>query len=173
MIKRLKQMKIIRYTTILLSLCCMAGCARQLTMNSKANVKSAEHVYAAADDDIPYIIAEHYFVRNDLHVLPPKKIVSEAELNANFGMAAVMGTDGMPAKIDFSHQYVISVTLPETNLLTEIVPISLKKTDAGGVVFTYQIKRGEKSTYTTIPLLLIIVESKYDGALVLNPVEHK
>lgn len=125
-------------TVIFLSACCMAGCVRQTTTNDSTKIKASEYAVTTVKGDIPYTVAEHYFVRNDLSALPPEKIVSETDFNANFGMAATMGDNGMPTKIDFKHQYVISVTLPETNIHTEIIPVGLKKADDGKIIFSYQ-----------------------------------
>ncbi len=157
-------------TVIFLSACCMAGCVRQATTNDSTKIKASECAVTMVEGDIPYTVAEHYFVRNDLSALPPEKIVSENDFNANFGMAAIMGDNGMPTKIDFKRQYVISVTLPETNIHTEIVPVGLKKADDGKIIFSYQIKLGGKLTYTMVPSLLIIVDRKHDGKVVLDAV---
>lgn len=157
-------------TVIFLSACCMAGCGQQATTNDSTKIKASECAKTMVDGDIPYIVAEHYFVRNDLSALPPEKIASENDFNANFGMAATMGANGMPTKIDFKHQYVISVTLPETSIQTEITPIELKKADDGKIIFSYQIKQGDKLTYTMIPSLLIVVDRKYDGNVVLDAI---
>lgn len=153
---------------VFLSACCMVGCIRQATINGNTKTKVSECATTKVKGDIPYVVAEHYFVRNDLRTLPPEKIVSEAEFNANFGMAATMGDNGMPTKIDFKRQYVISVTLPETNIHTEIVPIGLKKADDGKIIFSYQIKLGDNLTYTMSPSLLIVVDRKYDGKVILD-----
>lgn len=155
---------------IFLSVCCMAGCGRQVTKNSSMRINASEITEAVYDDGIPYIVAENYFVKNNLEALPPEKIVSKTDFNANFGMAATMGDNGMPTKIDFKHQYVISVTLPETNIHTEIVPKGLKKDDDGRIIFSYQIKLGDKLTYTMIPSLLIVVDRKYEGKVVLDAI---
>lgn len=155
-------------TILFLAVFSMVGCGRQATTNDSTKINTSEYAITADNSDIPYIVAEHYFVRNDLSVLPPEKIVSEINFNANFGMAATMDNNGMPTKIDFKHQYVISVTLPETNIHTEIVPIKLKKADDGKIIFSYRIKLGEKLTYTMIPSLLIVVDKKYDGPVVLD-----
>lgn len=157
---------------IFLSACCMAGCVRQTTTNDSTKIKASECAVTTVKGDIPYTVAEHYFVRNDLSALPPEKIVSETDFNANFGMAATMGDNGMPTKIDFKRQYVISVTLPETNIHTEIVPVGLKKAEDGKITFSYHIKKGNELTYTMVPSLLIVVDRKYDGKIVLDSINN-
>ena len=78
-------------------------------------------------------------------------------------MAAVMGKDGMPTSIDFTKQYVIAVTLPETDTETDINLVSLKKDTNSDIILTYKVMTGEKRSYTIVPVRLLIVDKKYDG----------
>ncbi len=112
---------------------------------------------------VPYKVAQHYFVRNDVEQLPPSVIRTSDEFNNYFGMAAVMGKDGLPTSIDFDKEYVICVTLAPTNTPTEILPVSLTENPAGGdIVLRYEIKSGHEQPYTMQPLLLLVVDRKYD-----------
>lgn len=112
--------------------------------------------------DIPYKVAERYFVRNDYnkkdHLNP--KIKTKAEFNNVFGMATIMG--GQPTPIDFSTQYVLSVIGELTNKNIQIVPLSLKQ-KGGTIIFNYKVVVGEEQSATIQPLLLIIVNKKYNG----------
>lgn len=78
-------------------------------------------------------------------------------------MAAVMGKDGMPTSINFENQYVIAVTLPETDTDTDINLVSLKKAANSDIILTYKVITGEKRSYTIVPVRLLIVDKKYDG----------
>lgn len=103
--------------------------------------------------------------------MPPQKITNQKDFDSYFGTAAVMGENGNPTDINFSTQYVISLTRPETDIETRLVPKSLETNQKGEIVLCYQEIQGQKRTYTTKPLLLIIVDKKYDGNVVLSKVE--
>lgn len=123
-------------------------------------------------DSVPYQMAEHYFVKNNVNGLPPITITSADEFDKYFGQAAVMGPNGMPTEIDFNKSFVICLTVEPTDIDTEMSVISLTKTDTDQLALSYKIKRGEKMSYTTRPLLLLIVDKKYELPVVLETVEE-
>ncbi len=144
-------------------------CSCHTSKNSES--KQADAVTAATQvAEIPYTVANRYFVRNDVKKLPNGKIASQKDFEANFGMATVMGEDGKPTEIDFAKQYVIAVSKPVTNKDTEIVPVSLKSDGDGGLVFTYRLKVGETRSYSILPSLVVIVDKKYKGHVSLNEI---
>lgn len=118
--------------------------------------------------DIPYTVLQHYFLKNDVRQSPPRFITDREIFEQYFGCAAVMGPDGQPTPIDFDTHYVIAVTRPTTELATELFPVSLRQDDSSTVVFTYQVKIGEKRSYTTTPILLIMVDKSYYGKIRLQ-----
>ncbi len=120
-----------------------------------------------SSNNIPYTEAANYFVRNDAGDNIPVKIENEVTFNSYFGMAAVMGENGMPTNIDFTKQFVIAITLPETDIDTEITPVGLQKADNNKITYTYEVKHGEKRSYTTRPMSIIIVDKKYNGDISL------
>ena len=113
--------------------------------------------------DVPYKVANGYFVRNDVKKLPNGKISKQKDFEASFGMAAVMGNDGRPTEIDFNNQYVIAVSKPVTDRLTELEPVSLKGDGDGGLVFVYRTKAGQQLSYSMQPSLVVVVDKKYRG----------
>lgn len=48
--------------------------------------------------------------------------------------------------------------------------VSLTETDAGGLNVRYSVKRGVRQSYTTQPLLLLIVDRKYKKPVTLEAV---
>ena len=133
---------------LLLAAMCLAGC---------------EH--DGHSDGVPYKVAEHYFVRNDVNARNvPVKIATQGDFDRYFGMAAVMG--GQPTAIDFDRQFVIDIVLPETNHSTTIHPGTLS--DQGEAL---QLEYGvavapEVNTWTSVPVSLLIVDRKYERASV-------
>ena len=120
--------------------------------------------------DIPYTVAKRYFRNNQVKELPSPKITTKEDFDKLFGAAAVMGTNGMPTAIDFSKEYVIAISKPETYFSTTLNPVSLKKDGKGNIVFTYKMAKGERQSYSIIPCLLIIVDKKQEGKIRLNEI---
>ena len=125
-------------------------------------------VACKSHNEIPFYEAKNYFVRNDIQNSVPVKFENEKDFKEYFGMAAVMGKDGMPTSIDFTKQYVIAVTLPETDTETDINLVRLKKDTNSDIILTYKVITGEKRSYTIVPLRLLIVDKKYDGTVKLS-----
>lgn len=120
---------------------------------------------------IPFQTAKNYFVNNTFKVedLKSPKITSALEFEKIFGMAAHMGADGIPTKIDFTKQFVIAVINHETDFNWSIEPISLELLKSKKIKFTYKSIIGDKMTYTIIPFTFIIVDRKYkDYKIVFN-----
>ena len=124
-------------------------------------------VACKSHNEIPFYEAKNYFIRNDIQNSVPVKFENEKDFKEYFGMAAVMGKDGMPTSIDFTKQYVIAVTLPETDTETDINLVSLKKDTNSDIILTYKVITGEKRSYTIVPVRLLIVDKKYDGTVKL------
>ncbi|MBK8626492.1 MAG: hypothetical protein IPN86_13270 [Saprospiraceae bacterium] len=119
--------------------------------------------------DIPFTFAKNYFVNNNVEKLDNPKIETVEVFNEIFGMATTMSKDGKPTEIDFDRQYVIAVILPETDLLTTIVPVSLQKDEIAKITLTYKTSVGQKQTYTSRrPSFAIIVDKKENGIIELK-----
>lgn len=115
--------------------------------------------------DVPFTQLDHYFFKNGQEIPADPKIDTEEEFSALFGMAAVMGKDGIPTPVDFSKEFVIAVVKPVTDQLTELSPISLQMFD-GDLVFTYSETTGEKMSWSMQPLLLVKADRRYGTAAV-------
>lgn len=118
------------------------------------------------DNNIPYIVANNYFVKTDT-ILRIGKITNQEDFDAVFGAATVMGENGKPTAINFEKQYVVAVIEPETNEATTISPISITKNEEG-LLFTYQIEKGETQSYTIIPFTMLVLDNQYDEVLYFN-----
>lgn len=125
-------------------------------------------MFAGCTENVPYTIADLYFVRNDVAGEVPSKITDVTEFEKYFNMATVMGENGLPTAIDFDSQYVISVVEPETWKDTEITPVSLVREKGGKVVFTYKVQSGEDRSYSIVPCCILVVDKKFDGDVVLK-----
>ena len=116
---------------------------------------------AIHDRVVSYRQAQNYFVFGDTVPPTPFRILSVQQLGATFGMAAVMGRNGEPTRIDFASEFAIAVVLPETNLPTELEPVSLVRTGDGRLRLTYRAHRRPVASWTMRPFLLLIVSRKY------------
>ncbi len=123
---------------------------------------------SACSEKVPYTVADHYFLRNDVTGEVPSRLSNRADFEKYFGMAAVMGVNGLPSPIDFDNQYVIAVALPQTNRNTEISPVSLTRGKDHKVVFKYKVELGDAMSYSINPILIIIVNKEFDGDVVLK-----
>ena len=134
----------------LVSLLALAAC-------NSSNAAEADMNNGDALQGVAFQIAKNYFFKNDQKIPANPKITTEEEFNKLFGMATTMGKDGMPTDIDFSKQYVLAIVLPQTDMATEIVPV---KVEAKGdkLYYTYDVKVGEKQTFTIQPVSIIIID---------------
>lgn len=143
----MKFQNLLFYTVLAIGLLCLSGCQA-----SKGKVVA----------HVPYKTVENYFVRNDVEGMPPITIKASDEFERYFGMAATMGPDGRPTDVDFNKNYVICVALPPTDLETDLSVKSLSEAREGKLILRYAIRRGERRSYSIRPLLLLMVDKKYE-----------
>jgi len=104
--------------------------------------------------------AHNYFFKNNQQIPENPKITTAEEFNTLFGMATVMGSNGKPTEIDFDKQMVLAIVLPVTDVTTEIIPIKVEEKD-DVLYYTYQLKSGDKQSFTSQPISIIILDKKY------------
>lgn len=112
---------------------------------------------------IPFKVAKRYFVNNTVAagLMEISMISTEAEFNKYFGMAAVMGEDGIPTSIDFSKEFVIAVINESTENIHEIKFHSLTKND-GDTTLNYSVINNQPgNSYRNC--LIVIIDNKYKG----------
>lgn len=168
------------------------GIAAALLTGCKSSVPALTAPEAKADTEtaveapqpyaVPYTIAQGYFVRNDVDRLSLNRIISREQFDLLFGMATVMGGNGKPTPIDFNRQIVIAVDAPVTDRITTIVPVSLEfvpasqnPTDSRAKIvagsnlsFTYKVQIGSSQSFSTHPVLIIVVDRRYDAPVALH-----
>jgi hypothetical protein len=158
-------MKTLLITLLTIVLTSATACqSKKETILKPANQEITE----AAAEEIPYVVAHNYFVKNTVESIENPKIETEEAFNSYFGMAATMSENGKPTAIDFTKEYVIAVVLPKSDIATTIKPISLIKETDNGILFKYQIESGNKQSFISKPVLLLIVNKKYDGNVSLK-----
>ncbi len=138
----------------------------------KVEEKKAEEV-KVNENAIPFVNANNYFVKNTFKDgdLKSPKITTKEEFDNIFGAAAFMGDSGKPTQIDFANQYVVTYIHKDTDLNTQLFVESFVKNEKGELVFNYKITEGEKTSAVFKPILLIVVDKKYEGTVVLNQVK--
>lgn len=131
----------------------LVACTTNKTTSAKKSVVSSE---------VPFTVAEHYFFNKGQDIPVNPKITSEELFKQLFGMATVMGENGKPTEIDFSKQFVLAVVLPVTDINTEITPVKVE--EKGDTLFYhYDVKTGEKQSFSIQPLSIIILDKKYEN----------
>lgn len=108
---------------------------------------------------VPYAVAKGYFVKNTFSTdsIQCTIIRDQGMLDSLLGMAATMGKDGMPTRIDFNRQFAIACIHPETDSLVQLDATELKMND-NKLTLRLSVIRGEKQSYTIVPLQLLVVE---------------
>ncbi len=143
----------------------------------KVEEKKAEEVkkeeVKVNENAIPFVNAKNYFVKSSVKDsdLKTPKITTQEEFDNIFGGATVMGENGKPTQIDFSNQFVVTYIHKETDLNTQLSVESFVKNEKGELVFNYKITEGEQLTFTSRHLLIIVVDKKYEGTVILNQVK--
>ena len=117
-------------------------------------------------EEVAFEVAQNYFFKNGQEIPASPKFTTEEEFNKLFGMATTMGENGKPTPIDFNKQFVLAIVLPVTDMATEILPV---KVEAVGdtLRYAYDVKVGEKQSFTIQPLSLIVLDKQYENNQVL------
>ena len=113
-------------------------------------------------EDVAFEVAKNYFFKNDQTIPTSPKITTEEEFNNLFGMATTMGEDGKPTEIDFSKQFVLAIVRPVTDIATEITPVKLEA-KGDSLFYTYDVKIGEKQSFSIQPVSIIILDRKFEN----------
>lgn len=131
-------------------------------------IKSTEatEVNKNAAEEVAFEVAKNYFFKNDQAIPASPKITTEEEFNKLFGMATTMGENGKPTEIDFSKQFVLAIVLPVTDIATEINPVKLEA-KGDSLFYTYDVKTGEKQSFTIQPVSIIILDKGYENKEVI------
>lgn len=112
-------------------------------------------------DIIPYSIAEHYFVKNDIEdKLLELTINTQEDFDKYFGMATVMGEGGRPTDIDFDKQYVIAIILPSSQNAASVSVTKLSEQE-NSLKIEYHVTKGEEQSFTSRTPLLLILDKEY------------
>jgi len=141
----------------------LASCnGKQAKNNEVASIPSSGAVEQKSVKSIPYIEADNYFFRNDATIPSNPKINTKEEFDALFGMARVMGDDGIPTPIDFNRQFVIAVVHPVTKGDVELDDERLLD-DGQTLTFEYSVDQEDiERSFEIQPILLVIVDRKYE-----------
>ena len=126
-----------------------------------------------AAEEVAFEVAKNYFFKNDQTIPASPKITTEEEFNRLFGMATTMGErlrvgdgtsgmDGKPTEIDFAKQFVLAIILPVTDIATEITPVKLEA-KGDSLFYTYDVKIGEKQSFSIQPVSIIILDRKFEN----------
>lgn len=183
-------MKKILASILLVSILVISGCSKNSEL-SKENVKNdnskkvetvakkevapvkKEETPVKTDEalkNVPFSFAKNYFVKNSAseESLKINKIESIDIFESIFGMATLMGDNGKPTVIDFKNQFLVVYIVPETDIKTEITVKNIVQNEKNQLVLNLEIKEGEKQSFTSQPFVLLVVDKKYDGDVIIN-----
>jgi len=130
--------------------------------NNKPTDTSAQQQdeITATVQTVPFEVAHNYFFKNGQQIPKNPKITRSEQFEQLFGMATTMGANGKPTNIDFNRQMVLAIVLPVTDVATEIIPLQVEETP-NELIYTYEVKNGDKQSFTMQPISLIIIDGKY------------
>ena len=151
----------------------------------KGGVRDVDNIVEGdhnAAEEVAFEVAKNYFFKNDQTIPASPKITTEEEFSKLFGMATTMGErlrgegtsgmDGKPTEIDFTKQFVLAIVLPVTDIATEITPVKLEA-KGDSLFYTYDVKTGEKQSFTIQPVSIIILDKKYENKVVIDGERYK
>ena len=121
---------------------------------------------------VSYTEARNYFHNNNAPLPGKLKITTEEEFYRHFSPAAFMGKGGEVTPIDFRRSFVIAKVLPVTDRDTELRPMKLAKTGHAELELTYRLKTGERQSYSTQPIFILIVDKRYKNYAVKEVVRQ-
>lgn len=127
---------------------------------TKPTEAAVKNNYAA--EEVGFEEAKNYFFKNDQQIPASPKITTGEAFCKLFGMATTMADDGKPTEIDFAKQFVLAIVLPVTDMATEITPVKVES-KGDSLFYTYDVKTGEKQSFATQPLSIIILDKKYEN----------
>lgn len=120
-----------------------------------------------------YTRMNNYYVNNHMKNGTLKLVIhNQQEFESVFGQAAVMGRNGQPTSIDFSHQFVIAVILPETDRQTIIETVMLKRL-GDRLYYSYIIEEGHRTSYNIRPFTAVIVDRNEPSDVVFQRVTRQ
>lgn len=120
-----------------------------------------------------YVRMNNYYVNNNLKNGTHKLVIqNQQEFESVFAGAAVMGLNGQPTKIDFRHQFVIAVILPETNRITTIETVMLKRL-GDRLYYSYIIEEGHRTSYNMRPFTAVVVDRNEPSDVVFQRVTRQ
>lgn len=120
-----------------------------------------------------YTPMNNYYVNNYMKSGTHKLVIhNKQDFESVFGAAAVMGRNGQPTSIDFRHQFVIAVILPETNRQTQIETVLLNRV-GDRLYYSYIIREGHMTSYTTRPFAAVVVDRNEPSDVVFQRVTDR
>ncbi|MCD9855965.1 hypothetical protein LUD75_14660 [Epilithonimonas sp. JDS] len=124
---------------------------------------SAKPGDSVLNQEVPYKVAKNYFVKNNIDAaIDNPKFENQQDFDQVFGMATTMGESGKPTAIDFSKEFAVAQIEDPSTQKVELKPISIRK-NANILEIKYRKIVGENQSYTSQPVMILIIDNKYNG----------
>ena len=120
------------------------------------------------DLDVPYKVLSSYNLKPDVNrkKINQYKITSEQEFARYFAKSSSQGNETSEG-IDFSSQYAIVLIGKATKKLTDY-SINHLQVKGSKIELSYHVEEGEKQAETQQPFVILAVDKKYQGEIVLD-----
>ncbi len=120
-----------------------------------------------------YIHLNNYFINNHFPDGTHKLVIhNEQEFDNIFGKGAVMGRNGHVTGVNFDHQFVVAVILPETNRQT-VIETALVNRINDQLYFSYIVEEGRATSYTMRPFTAVVVNRSEPSDVVFQRVTRQ
>lgn len=168
MMKQLTTLSSLLFSTAIIIYSCQSMEQRRENQDQDSTKMMTEKHSETVLTDIPFAIAQNYFVQNDAQLPEDPKITAQSDFDSIFGNATLMGEDGKSTPIDFEQQFVIAVVLDQSDFATKIEPMDLRKLDSEKIQFRYTVTVGERQPYISQSALILVVDKKHEATVVLK-----
>ncbi len=136
---------------------------KRTTTVTGVGISVNDKVLENTDSEIPFSVADNYSLKEDANIkqLRDHKITSQKEFDKYFEVAATSKNEE-ETSIDFSKQYAI-VVVGKATKKSSVYDVNYLRIKGSQIELSYNIEEGEKQKNTQQPVLIILVDKKYQG----------
>ncbi|MCO6504992.1 MAG: hypothetical protein J6568_06215 [Snodgrassella sp.] len=153
------------FVSFLFSLIIFTFCACSSYFSSGANRKNVS--VSQLSVAVPYRVANHYFVKNNIKNKIPSRISNANEFYFYFGEATTMGNTGKPSNIDFNEEEVVIYDAGKVQQFLQIKPLDLRQSGRE-LHLIIHIQSGALTGYYTHPFLMLIIQKNLADKLMVH-----
>lgn len=139
---------------------------KRTTTVTGVGISVNDKILENADLAIPYSIASDYSLKENANIKQFKdyKITTQKEFERYFEVASKEKSNQVTS-IDFSKQYAL-VVVGKATKKSSVYDVNYLKAKGSGILLSYNIEEGEKVKNAQQPVLILVVDKKYQGDII-------